>query len=216
MADSVSVSLHEQFSTELQQRETAESGMWLFLATEILFFGGMFLAYTVYRIYYPQAFTAGAHHMEFTIGAINTGVLLTSSFMMVMAVHNAQLGRIARLKGFLAATMFLGAVFLTLKFTEYYLHWREHKVPGPHFQTTFAIPGQEQIYWFLYFVMTGVHAVHMIVGLCLLTYLLIRASQAAFSVRWHTPVEVIGFYWHFVDIIWLFLFPLLYLIGMHK
>lgn len=216
MADTAPVSLHEQFSTELQQRETAENGMWLFLGTEALFFGGLFLAYTVYRVYYPQAFTAGAHEMELTIGAINTAILLTSSLMMALAVHSARLGHTGRLKAFLGATMAFGTVFLALKFTEYYLHWRHHKVPGPTFQTHFPIPGHEEIYWFLYFVMTGLHAVHMLVGVCLQLYLFVRASQSAFSVRWHTPVEVIGVYWHFVDVIWLFLFAILYLIGAHK
>lgn len=211
-----SVALREQYSTELQQRETAQAGMWLFLATEVLFFGGLFLGYTVYRMYYPQAFTAGARHMEMTIGAVNTAVLLTSSFMMALAVQSAQLGRIRRLMAFIGATMVFGAVFLGLKFTEYYLHWKEHKVPGTHFQTDFPIPGHEQIYWFLYFVMTGAHAIHMIVGMCLLTWLLVQAARARFSVRWHTPVVVIGLYWHFVDIVWLFLFALLYLIGLHR
>lgn len=211
-----SVALREQYSTQLQQRETAHAGMWLFLATEVLFFGGLFLGYTVYRMYYPHAFTAGARHMEITIGAVNTAVLLTSSLMMALAVHSAQLGRVRRLIGFLAATMVFGAVFLALKFTEYYLHWKEHKFPGPHFQTDFPIPGHEQIYWFLYFVMTGAHAVHMTVGMGLLVWLVIQASRERFTVPWHTPVEVVGLYWHFVDIIWLFLFALLYLIGLHK
>ncbi len=211
-----SVALREQYATELQQRETAQAGMWLFLATEVLFFGGLFLGYTVYRMYYPQAFTAGARHMDMTIGAVNTAVLLTSSFMMALAVQSAQLGRIRRLMSYVGATMFFGAIFLALKFTEYYLHWKEHKVPGTHFQTDFPIPGHEQIYWFLYFVMTGAHAIHMIVGMCLLAWLLVQAARARFSVRWHTPVEVIGLYWHFVDIVWLFLFALLYLIGLHR
>ncbi len=211
-----SVALREQYSTERQQRETAEVGMWLFLGTEVLFFGGLFLTYTVYRMYYPAAFTAGARHMEMTIGAVNTAILLTSSFMMALAVHSARLGRLRSLAGFLGATMFFGAVFLGLKFTEYYLHWKEHKVPGPQFRTDFPIPGHEQIYWFLYFVMTGLHAVHMLVGMCLLLWLVIQTARVQFSARWHTPVEIVGLYWHFVDVIWLFLFALLYLIGLHK
>lgn len=211
-----SVALREQYSTERQQRETAEVGMWLFLGTEVLFFGGLFLTYTVYRMYYPDAFTAGARHMEMTIGAVNTAILLTSSFMMALAVHSARLGRLRGLMGFLGATMFFGAIFLGLKFTEYYLHWKEHKVPGPQFRTDFPIPGHEQIYWFLYFVMTGLHAVHMLIGMCLLLWLVVQTARAQFSVRWHTPVEIVGLYWHFVDVIWLFLFALLYLIGLHK
>ena len=220
MADSeATVAVHEpdlrhHFDDSAQQLDSSTLGMWVFLVTEVMFFGGMFGAYTVYRNMYPDAFASTSHFMNVTIGAINTGVLIFSSFTMVLAVRSAQLGQKKAIIAFLVLTLILGCVFLTLKYVEYHEKWVDHHIPGPSFQ--YQDPRyvhQAQILFFLYFAMTGMHAIHMIVGAGLLTTLIVMASRNRFSSAWYTPVEMIGLYWHFVDIVWIFLFPLLYLIG---
>jgi cytochrome c oxidase subunit 3 len=191
--------------------------MWVFLLTEIMFFGGMFGGYTVYRNMYPGAFASTSHFMNVTLGAVNTGVLICSSFTMALAVRSAQLGRKRALILFLVATLILGCVFLGVKAVEYHEKWVDHHIPGPEFHYAEApYFHQAQILFFLYFAMTGMHALHMVVGAGLLTTLIAMASRDRFSAEWYTPVEMIGLYWHFVDIVWIFLFPLLYLIGRTK
>ena len=220
MADSeATLTAHEpelkhHFDDSAQQLESSTLGMWVFLVTEVMFFGGMFGAYTVYRNLYREAFASTSHFMNVTIGAVNTGVLICSSFTMALAVRSAQLGQKKALIAFLILTLILGCVFLSLKYVEYHEKWADHHVPGPGFQ--YADPRyfrQAQILFFLYFAMTGTHAIHMIVGAGLLTTLIVMAARDRFSAAWYTPVEMIGLYWHFVDIVWIFLFPLLYLIG---
>jgi cytochrome c oxidase subunit 3 len=209
--------LRHHFDDSAQQLESSTLGMWVFLVTEIMFFGGMFASYTVYRNLYPEAFASASHSMNVLIGAINTGVLIFSSFTMVLAVRSAQLGQKRALIVFLILTLILGCVFLGLKATEYHQKWVEHHVPGPGFQYADArYFHQAQILFFLYFAMTGMHAIHMIVGAGLLIALIVMAARNRFSAAWYTPVEIIGLYWHFVDIVWIFLFPLLYLIGHTK
>jgi cytochrome c oxidase subunit III len=209
--------LRHQFDDGAQQLETSTLGMWVFLITEMMFFGGMFGAYTVYRNMYPEAFASTSQFMNVTIGAINTGVLISSSFTMVLAVRSAQLGQKKALIVFLILTLILGCVFLGLKASEYHEKWVEHHIPGPGFLYADArYLHQAQILFYLYFAMTGMHAIHMIVGAGLLTTLIVMAARNRFSAAWYTPVEVIGLYWHFVDIVWIFLFPLLYLIGHTK
>lgn len=208
------LALREQYATEQQQKGTSEIAMWLFLATEIMFFGGLFAAYSIYRVSYPAAFLSGSRDMNIVLGAINTAVLLCSSFTMALAVRSSQVGEKRALVGFLILTMVLGAVFLSIKFTEYYLHYQHHKFPGASFRSDFSEPGEEQIFFLLYFIMTGLHATHMFVGIGLLITLVIRAARGVFTPEYHTPVEITGLYWHFVDVIWLFLFALLYLIGL--
>ncbi len=206
--------LKHHFDDSAQQMESSTLGMWVFLVTEVMFFGGMFGAYTVYRNLYPDAFASTSHFMNVTIGAINTGVLICSSFTMVLAVRAAQLGQKKAIITFLVLTLVLGCVFLTLKGVEYHEKWEEHHIPGPGFQYADAqYFRQAQILFFLYFAMTGMHAIHMIVGAGLLVSLIAMAARDRFSAAWYTPVEMIGLYWHFVDIVWIFLFPLLYLIG---
>jgi cytochrome c oxidase subunit 3 len=209
--------LRHHFDDSAQQLESSTLGMWVFLLTEVMFFGGMFGAYTIYRNMYPEAFASTSHFMNVTIGAINTGVLIFSSFTMVLAVRSAQLGQKKALITFLVLTLILGCVFLSLKYVEYHEKWVDHHIPGPGFQ--YADPRyfhQAQILFYLYFAMTGMHAIHMIVGGGLLITLIVMAARNRFSSRWYTPVEMIGLYWHFVDIVWIFLFPLLYLIGHTK
>ncbi len=190
--------------------------MWVFLATEIMFFGGLFVSYTVYRFLFPEAWAAGSHLTDLLLGSINTVVLIGSSLTMAMAVYYAQAGRREIVILFLVLTIILGSAFLGIKFLEYYHKYKEHHIPGYDFQ--YGGPWARQVSLFLvfYFFMTGMHALHMIIGIGLLTALIIRAWRRHFSAGYYAPVEVTGLYWHFVDIVWIFLFPLLYLIDRHK
>jgi cytochrome c oxidase subunit III len=206
--------LRHHFEEPAQQYEASTLGMWTFLLTEIMFFGGMFAAYTLYRNLYPEAFASTSRYMDVILGGVNTAALICSSLTMVLAVHAARLGRNRMVVIYLLATMFLGAVFLFIKGIEYHHKWVEHLVPGFNFHyenPSFA--HNAQILFFLYFMMTGMHALHMIVGEGLLATLVVMALRKRFSAQWNTPVDMIGLYWHFVDIVWIFLFPLLYLIG---
>ena len=198
-----------------QQRDASSLGMWVFLVTEILFFGGLFLAYTVYRSQYARAFAEASRHLDITLGTFNTVVLIVSSLTMALAVFSASTGRRRALLVFLIATMVLGGVFLGVKAVEYGHKFHDHLVPGPHFRFPGPYARQAEIFYSLYFAMTGLHAAHMVVGIGILTVLLLQARKGRYGPAYYTPVEVSGLYWHFVDIVWIFLFPLLYLIGRH-
>jgi cytochrome c oxidase subunit 3 len=214
-ADRAAAPLAHHFDTLAQQRESVSLGMWLFLVTEILFFGGMFLVYLIYRSRFPAAWTAGSFELDITLGAVNTAVLIVSSFTMAMAVHSAQTGRRPALIGFLLATMGLGLAFLVIKGFEYSAKWQHHLVPGPYFHYEGMDAPHVQLFFSTYFCMTGLHALHMVIGVGLLTWLLVGAVRGRFTPHYNTPVDMTGLYWHFVDIVWIFLFPLLYLIGRH-
>jgi cytochrome c oxidase subunit 3 len=204
------------FDDAEQQREAATLGMWVFLATEVMFFGGLFTAYVAYRALYPDAFGHASDHLDVRLGTTNTAVLITSSLTMALAVRAAQVGEApARIVRWLAATMALGSTFLVIKLFEYAHKFREGLLPGPTF--TYAGPDarQAELFFSLYFGMTGLHAVHMVIGLGLLGWLVREARRGRFGPAFHTPVENCGLYWHFVDIVWIFLFPLLYLVGRH-
>jgi cytochrome c oxidase subunit 3 len=202
-----------QFETIEQQKETSTLGMWAFLVTEVMFFGGLFGAYTVYRYLYPHAFAAASHHLNVFIGAANTAVLIGSSMTMALAVRAAQLGNRRSQVVFLLSTIVLGSIFLGVKVFEYHDKFVHHLVPGPHFHFEGPYGREAQIFYSLYFAMTGMHAVHMIIGIGMLATLTVLAWRGNFSAAYHTPVELGGLYWHFVDIVWIYLFPLLYLIG---
>jgi cytochrome c oxidase subunit 3 len=208
--------LAHHFDDLRQQHEAATLGMWMFLATEILFFGGVLTAYAVYRNAHGEAFAEASRELFLVIGTVNTIVLLTSSLTMALAVYCAHAGRRGGLTAFVGLTMVFGAAFLALKATEYYLEYKDGLIPvlawHPEAEALRAFGGAAQLFFVFYFVLTGLHAVHMFVGMGLLTYLLVRARRGDFSPAYYTPVEVIGLYWHFVDIVWIFLFPLLYLI----
>lgn len=209
--------LRHHFANSQQQMDASTLGMWTFLITEVLFFGGMFAAYSVYRAMYPDAFASTSAYMDIVLGGTNTAVLICSSLTMVLAVRAAQLSNRRDLMLFLILTMVFGTIFLGIKAVEYHSKWVEHLVPGFNFH--YDVPQFEhnaQILFFLYFCMTGMHALHMIVGLGLLTYLLVQAYRRVFNANYFAPVEMIGLYWHFVDIVWIFLFPLLYLIGHRR
>jgi cytochrome c oxidase subunit III len=217
----VASTLHEpelkhHFDDLDQQREAATLGMWLFLATEVLFFGGLFTAYMLYRVWYPETFGAASRTLDIWLGSVNTVVLITSSLTMALAVHAAATDERRKLMQWLVVTMLLGAVFLAIKGVEYTHKFEEHHVPGFGFHFEGTAPERANLFFSLYFAMTGLHALHMIIGLGLLTVMLVMAWRGKFSARWHTPIEMSGLYWHFVDIIWIFLFPLLYLVDRHQ
>jgi cytochrome c oxidase subunit 3 len=208
--------LAEQFDALSQQHEAASLGMWVFLATEILFFGSLITGYSVYRTIYPEAFREASHHLDLLLGSVNTVVLITSSLTMALAVHSAQEGKRRALIVFLLLTMLTGAVFLGVKGTEYAHKYREYLIPGIRFAYTGAHAGSVQLFFVFYFVMTTLHALHLAVGIGLLGVLVFLAWRDAFSADYYAPVETSGLYWHFVDIVWIFLLPLLYLIGAHQ
>jgi len=208
-------SVAEQFEEPAQQREAATLGMWVFLATEILFFGGMFLGYTVYRFYYPQVFAEASNHTLILFGSVNTAVLLVSSFVMVLAVRAAERRERLETSGLLALTALLGLVFLVIKGVEYYHEIQEGLLPGPHFRFEGADPAIAKMFFYLYFLMTGVHALHVTIGVVLIGLLAARVLISTRPERLATTVDLLGLYWHFVDIIWVFLFPLIYLVGRH-
>ena len=205
--------LSHQFKTLDQQAEAATLGMWAFLVTETLFFGGIFLLYTVYRLKFPAAFVECSKLMDLRLGAINTAVLLTSSLTMAFAINSAEGDKKNATVGWILVTMLLGTAFLGIKGFEYHLKFVEHLVPGPNFQLASMHSREAQIFFSLYFAMTGFHALHMIIGLGVLAVIAAMAWRGKFTNTYSNPVRMIGLYWHFVDIIWIFLFPLLYLIG---
>jgi cytochrome c oxidase subunit 3 len=240
--------LAHHFDSYAQQQSSASLGIWVFLVTEIMFFGGLFTAYVLYRSKYPEAFIAGSHQLDIKLGTLNTVVLLCSSLTMALAVRSAQLGKSRAIVGFLIATIVLGSIFLGIKADEYHHKWVEHLIPGENFhlehipthhgvpvtsdlptgivgesRADVALPtaaradlqAHAQLYFFLYFGMTGLHAVHMIIGVGLLAWLIRPSWKGKFDANNHNYVEGIGLYWHFVDIVWIFLFPLLYLVGRH-
>jgi cytochrome c oxidase subunit 3 len=207
--------LRHHFRDLSAQTEAASLGMWAFLATEVLFFGGMFAAYIVYRSLFRRAFEGASNLLDIRLGTFNTAVLILSSLTMAMAVWAASQGRKKLIILFLVLTIALGSVFLGVKVVEYKQKFEHHEVPGPHFVVPEGLPRQAEIFFSLYFCMTGLHAMHMIVGVGLLTWLILRARRGDFTVEYNSPVELTGLYWHFVDIIWIFLFPLLYLLGRH-
>ena len=228
--------LQHHFENMEQQREAGTLGMWVFLVTEIMFFGGMFLAYTLYRSKFPADFASASNHLDITLGAVNTGVLIVSSFTMAMAVYFTQTGKRQSQILCLVMTLVLGLTFLGIKGVEYYSKYEDALVPGRlipsrpfnpvvaqegdhdphklHLLPRATVPHVEMFYW-IYFAMTGMHALHMIIGAGLLTFLIVFSVKGRFDPEYHSPVEVIGLYWHFVDIVWIFLFPLLYLLGRH-
>ena len=202
-----------QFVDLRQQHDVARLGMWVFIATEVLFFGGLILAYCVYRSAYPAEFAEAARHTKIVIGTANTAILLTSSFLVAWAVEAARLreSRFAALLLWTAAL--LGVVFLSLKGAEYAMEYHERLLPGLDF--SFASPQAHAVHLFFsfYIVATGLHAVHVAVGIAVLVAVGIRAHQRAYLEAYHSPITVAGLYWHFVDLVWIFLFALIYLPG---
>jgi cytochrome c oxidase subunit III len=218
--------LRHHFDSLATQKDSALLGMWVFIAQEILFFGGMLGAYTIYRNLYYDSFAAGSHHLDVPLGTINTAVLICSSLTMALGVHAAALGKRKATVVFLLLTIVLGSVFLGIKVVEYADKFENHLVPGAHYsaehlrgahgeELTGDVALHSQLFFALYFGLTGLHALHMLIGIPIIAYMAWRAGQGRFGPAYYTPVEITGLYWHFVDIVWIFLFPLLYLIPHH-
>ena len=248
--------LQHHFDTMAQQKEAAVIGMWVFLLTEILFFGGLFVAYMIYRIWYFEAFAEASRRLSLFWGGLNTAVLIGSSLTMAMAVRSAQTNSRKATVNWLIITMILGCVFLGVKVIEYKDKFANYEVPGPSYDWMYherhlaaesgehaaaaegaasasaeATAGQgehrqlsltpdqlqrtTQLYFSLYFTMTGLHALHMIIGVGIMLVITWMAQKGKFDEEYYTPVEMAGLYWHFVDIVWIFLFPLLYLVERH-
>ncbi len=205
--------LAHHFRQPQQQQEAAKLGMWLFLVTEILLFGGLFVAYAVYRHERLPLFAQASHLLDARLGAFNTVVLLASSLSVVLAHRCAQLGQRNGTVFNLAFTLVCGVVFLAVKATEYQHKLHAGLLPGAFFAaTTVQSPDQAHVFFSLYFGMTGLHAVHVVLGMAVIAWLLVRALRGHFGPHYTVPLEMGGLYWHLVDVIWIFLFPLLYLV----
>ena len=205
-----------QFDDATQQREAATFGMWVFLATEVLFFGGMFLGYAAYRYAYPAAFAEASRHTLLHFGGTNVAVLLLSSATMAFAVRAAREKQRAALVWLLLTTAALGTVFLVIKGFEYAQEIHEHLLPGSAFHFESPHAAHAEMFFYLYFLMTGVHALHVTIGIILIVVFAIRARWTGSLARLETSVDLLGLYWHFVDIVWVFLFPLIYLVNRHS
>jgi len=205
-----------QFDDPAQQRDAVTLGMWVFLVTEVMFFGGLFAGYTLYRVSYPDAFAAASHHLDVKLGGLNTAVLISSSMSMALAVYAASKGNRRPLAIFTALTILLGAAFLVIKTIEYGHKFHEHLVPGSDFNRALTDAPHQQLFFSFYFAMTGLHATHMIIGMVILGIFLVQVMRSEEPSLFASRMEVMGLYWHFVDIVWIFLFPLLYLIGRHS
>ncbi len=216
--------LEPQYADREQAHETASLGMWVFLATEVMFFGTLFLGVGVYHVVYPEAFEAASVRLNWQIGGINTVVLLVSSLFMVLAVHAARHDRQGALRTYLLLTALLGVGFLCLKGLEYYLDYRDNLIPGWKFDPGEWVrqgglrPDQVphvQLFLLFYWVMTALHGLHVTIGIGVVLAMYVLARRGAFSPAYYTPVDVTGLYWHFVDTVWIFLLPMLYLLGTH-
>jgi len=229
MADAHPSTLHHHFESYDQQRHASSLGMWFFLAQEVMFFGGLFTVYMIYRTQNSLDFAVASSHLDITLGAVNTAILIASSFTMAMAVKMAMLGKRKAIVGFLIVTLLFGCGFLVIKYFEYSAKFEHNTVPGAHFEfhveqelidhyqlTPERVETMEkraEMFFSLYFMMTGLHALHMVIGVGIGIWLMFPAMAGKFNMDYHNPVENFGLYWHFVDLVWIFLFPLLYLLG---
>jgi cytochrome c oxidase subunit 3 len=204
--------LQHHFISSEQQFDASKMGMWLFLVTEILLFSGMFVAYAVYRVWHPEVFTEASKLLNWTLGAVNTLVLLTSSLTVALSIHYAQKDNQRALFWNLVITVLLACVFLVIKFFEYKAKFEHGIFPGAHYHSHELEMAYVPQFFSIYFVMTGIHGLHVLIGIGMITWLATRAARGHFSSEYYTPVELTGLYWHIVDIIWIFLFPLMYLI----
>jgi len=217
--------LEDQYENLEQQHQTATTGMWVFLATEVMFFGTLFLALSVYRLQYAEAFEAASVRLNWVIGGINTIVLLVSSFTIVLAVHYAKLGKQRQVVACLGLTALLGIGFLALKGVEYYMDYLEYLIPGSwrfnpdEWTTKQGLAAGEvphvQLFLLFYWIMTGFHALHVTIGIVAVLIIMALAWKGSFSPVYYSPVDVLALYWHFVDVVWIFLLPMLYLLGTH-
>lgn len=201
------------FDSAEQQIEASKFGLWLFLVTEILLFGGLFVAYIMFRTLYPEMFHEAREHLNKVLGAVNSVILICSSFAMTMAVHFVRTNNRLKATRLLSVTVLCGAVFMIIKFFEYKAKFDHHLFPDASFDFTAFTAKNANLFFSLYFLMTGLHGIHVIVGMGLISWMIVRTRRYEFSSEYYTPVELTGLYWHLVDLIWIYLFPLLYLIA---
>jgi cytochrome c oxidase subunit III len=210
--------LAHHFHTPKQQFEAAKLGMWLFLAQEILFFSGLFVSYLVFRMWYPEAFSVGSHELNRLMGLGNTVVLLFSSLTAVLAVRSAQLGQRKATGNYIIVTILCACIFMVVKYFEYQHKFHAGLLPGQYFAPVAghtvanAFPEGTQLFYSIYFMATGVHGLHVLIGIGVMIWIYIRNARGEFSKEFFTPVDLVALYWHLVDLIWIFLFPFLYLI----
>ena len=207
------VYLHHHFSEAAQQHESSKLGMWLFLVTEILLFGGLFMVYAIFRAWNPEMFHNANQFLDRNLGTLNTAVLITSSVTMALAIRSMQLGRRAQTLRYLAATFLFALAFLAVKYFEYSHKFHEGQLPGKFYTFTEIQGTNPHIFFSIYFAMTGLHGIHVLAGMTAIAWIFFRTKKNHFSPEYYTPIELTGLYWHLVDMIWIFLFPLLYLIG---
>ena len=215
MSTSSTSHLEHQFDDVEQQFGAANLGMWIFLLTEVMFFGGILTAYAIYFVTFSDVFEKASNHLSWWLGGLNTLVLLGSSFTMARSVAAAQTAGARVQVNWLIATIILGLAFLGVKAWEYAGKFEDNLVPGRFFSVASEFAAVEELFFSFYFLLTGLHAVHMVIGSGLLAYLALRARKGHFDHEYFTPVEMVGLYWHFVDLVWIFLFPMLYLLGRH-
>jgi cytochrome c oxidase subunit 3 len=201
------------FANADDEFEAGKQGMWIFLVTEVLMFGGLFVAYGIFRGLYPEMFHEAHKMLQVPMGATNTVVLITSSVTMLFAVTSTQKGKRERAMLFLVLTFLLACCFLVIKYFEYSHKFHDGLLPGAYFHNDELKDPKSPLFFSLYFLMTGLHGIHVIVGMCLMAWLFIRTKNREFGPNYYTPVELVGFYWHFVDLVWIYLFPLLYLVS---
>ncbi len=205
--------LRHHFADAQQQRESAKLGMWVFLLTEILFFGGLFCAYAIFRAWNPEMFLNAHKALNVTLGTINTLVLISSSLTIALAIHSLQTDKKRNAIIFLVLTLLFAVTFLVIKYFEYSHKIHLGQLPGKYYTYTGIAGNNPHIFFSIYFGMTGLHALHIIIGIVVIAMMLVKTIRNQFSSEYYTPVEMTGLYWHLVDIIWIYLFPLLYLIG---
>jgi cytochrome c oxidase subunit 3 len=205
--------LAHHFSGVEQQRESAKLGMWIFLLTEVLLFGGLFCAYAIFRSWNPDMFYNAHKFLDVKLGTLNTLVLISSSVTMALAIRSIQLNKRKLSIGFLVMTLLCAAVFLFIKYLEYSHKFHVGQLPGKYYTFTGIQGDNPHIFFSVYFAMTGLHGIHVIAGMCVISWILIKTIKNRFSPEYYTPMEMTGLYWHLVDLVWIFLFPLLYLIG---
>lgn len=203
------------YRSKEEEFDACKLGMWLFLTTEVLLFAGIFVGYAIFRMLYPQAWANGSSYLDWRWGGLNTVVLLVSSYTMAASIHHAQLNNQKALRRNLLITILCGAAFIAIKLTlEYIPKWSAGKAPGgSFFNYPFAGDPHEPLWWGIYYCGTGIHALHVLIGMSLIFWVYLKARKGHYGPNHYTGVEVVGLYWHLVDLIWIFLFPLLYLIG---
>ncbi len=212
-SESAPTFLEHHFSTPLQQRESAKIGMWLFLLTEILTFGGLFVTYGIFRMVNPEMFYNAHKALDIGLGTFNTIVLIISSVTVVLAIHSIQNDRQERTIFYLVLTILLAVTFLVVKYFEYHHKFELGQLPGKYYTYDGIVGTNPHVFFSIYFLMTGLHGLHVLIGIGLITWIVVRTAKDHFSSDYYTPLENVGLFWHLVDMIWIFLFPLFYLIG---